>query len=136
MKSTVYLLLLLSVASGSCKTAKPIAGVAVDPVCGMKVNKSESIDWKYEGTKYYFDSYQCRESFKSNPQSFLSKECVANENIIDPVCGVKVILEESYDYKYEGRVYHFHSYECKQAFKMDPDKFVKNICGPRGPLDK
>ena len=117
--------------SSSCTTTKPVAeDTVVDLVCEMKVNKSESYSWKYDGKKYYFDSYNCRESFKVNPKNFLEKKCVPNDNIIDLVCGTKVKLSESFDYKFGGRVYHFHSYECKQAFKMNPEKFLKNKCAP------
>jgi YHS domain-containing protein len=42
----------------------------VDPTCGMKLNKSESYVCKYNGVKYYFDSYVCKEAFKSNPKIF------------------------------------------------------------------
>ena len=49
---------------------------ATDLVCGMKVNKSEGYDWKYKGTRYYFDKYNCQETFKMNPEKFLSNKCV------------------------------------------------------------
>lgn len=115
----------------SCTTKKPVQGdTVVDLVCGMKVNKPESYSYRYAGKKYYFDSYDCRASFKANPKNFLEKKCVPNDNIIDLVCGVKVNLAESYDYKSGGKVYHFHSYECLQTFKMNPEKFIKNKCAP------
>ena len=102
-----------------------------DIVCGMPVDKSESFDFKYKGVKYYFDSFDCREAFKKDPESFLNKKCVMNDNLIDPVCGVKVNIFESYDYKYQGHVFHFHSIACKESFKMNPEKFKKNFCAPK-----
>lgn len=102
--------------------------IATDLVCGMAVNKSESYDFKYKGTMYYFDSYDCREAFKENPDNFVLRKCTRNDKIIDPVCGVKVDITESYDWKYKGRVYHFHTIGCKEAFKMNPVKFMKNFC--------
>jgi YHS domain-containing protein len=105
--------------------------IATDLVCGMAVNCSESYDFKYKGVMYYFDSYDCRDAFKENPDNFVLKHCARNDNIIDPVCGVKVDITESYDWKYKGRVYHFHTIGCKESFKMNPAKFMKNFCaGP------
>jgi YHS domain-containing protein len=116
----------------SCASKKSSGDEAVmDIVCGMKVNKSESFDSKYQGRKYYFDSYDCKKSFDTNPQIFVLKSCTPNENIIDLVCGTKVDLSTSYDLKYSGKVYHFHSYECKTTFKMNPEKFLKNRCEPK-----
>jgi YHS domain-containing protein len=48
---------------------------AIDPVCNMKTEKSEAYKWKYEGEKYYFDSYACKESFKMSPKKFLENKC-------------------------------------------------------------
>lgn len=124
-------LLLATVFLNSCATKKVgevKTSTAIDPVCAMSLNKSESYVWKYSGTKYYFDSFDCKESFKANPQNFLDKKCVPNDSIMDLVCGKKVDITESYDYKSSGRVYHFHSYECKESFKMNPEKFIKNKC--------
>jgi YHS domain-containing protein len=47
----------------------------VDPVCKMKVDKSEAYVWKYKGNKYFFDTYNCKETFKMNPEKFLAKGC-------------------------------------------------------------
>jgi len=109
--------------------------IATDVVCGMSVNKAESYDWKYKGVKYYFDSFNCRETFKANPESFLLKKCAPKSNFIDPVCGIKLEISESYDLKYGGKVYHFHTLGCKEAFKMNPDKFLKNYCAPKDSIN-
>lgn len=55
---------------------KPIE-YAVDPVCNMKVQKSDAYKWKYEDKRYYFDSYECKESFIMNPKTFLENKCAA-----------------------------------------------------------
>ncbi len=67
----------MSVILDSCMLFKTPPNVyVIDPVCGMKVNKAEVLyDWKYEGTKYYFDSYSCQETFKMNPKKFLENKC-------------------------------------------------------------
>ncbi|MFI5141729.1 MAG: YHS domain-containing protein [Bacteroidia bacterium] len=105
--------------------------VYVDPVCGKKVDKAESYDWTYAGKKYYFANYDCRASFKMNPQLFLLKNCVKDNVMIDPVCGMKVNKEESYDWKYKEKMHYFDTYECRETFKTNPDKFLKNICAPK-----
>lgn len=48
---------------------------ATDPVCGMKVDKSEAYVYKYEGVKYYFDSYNCKSVFKMSPKSYTTNKC-------------------------------------------------------------
>lgn len=103
----------------------------LDIVSGIKVNKSESYDWSYAGKKYYFNSYNTRASFKMNPQKYLLNQCTADMTTIDPICGMIVNKSESYDQKYKGKVYYFDSYECRETFKMNPDKFVKNKCMPQ-----
>ncbi len=55
---------------------------AVDLVCGMKVDKREAFDGRYEGKKYYFDSYNCKQSFQMNPEKFINnKSVIANDTI-------------------------------------------------------
>ena len=61
-----------SIFSYSEKTPK----YSVDLVCGMKVNRSDAYTWQYKGSKYYFDNYNCKQSFKMNPEKFLSNKCV------------------------------------------------------------
>ncbi len=135
MKNTFYKIAgfyVLFILFESFTSIKPTTReIVLDIVCGMKVNTAESYDLKHNGKTYYFDSYDCREAFKQNPRKFLYKKCTPNDNIIDLVCGVKVNLAESYDLKHAGKVYHFHSVNCKEAFKMNPEKFIKNKCAPK-----
>ena len=49
--------------------------MVIDLVCGMKVDKSEAYEWKCDGVKYYFDTYNCKETFKMNPEKFLKNKC-------------------------------------------------------------
>jgi YHS domain-containing protein len=117
--------------SGRVMAQVNVQDVAIDPVCGKKFDKADSYDWKYAGKKYYFDSYDCRASFKMNPQKFLLKSCTPDRTSIDPVCGMKVNKDESYDMKYKEKNYHFDSYECRETFKMNPEKFLKGFCAPK-----
>jgi YHS domain-containing protein len=100
--------------------------IATDRVCGMAVNCSESYEFKYKGATYYFDSDDCRQAFIENPDNFVLKKCERNSKTVDPVCGVKVDISESYDLKYKGRVYHFHAIHCKESFQANPVKFIKD----------
>ena len=47
----------------------------IDLVCGMKVDKSEAYTYKYENKKYFFDSYNCKQTFKMNPKKYLENKC-------------------------------------------------------------
>lgn len=49
--------------------------MAIDPVCGMKVNKEETAyTAEFEGKTYYFCMEQDRMTFLENPQEYLPKE--------------------------------------------------------------
>ncbi len=45
--------------------------MATDPVCGMKVSEGTGLSSEYEGTRYYFCSPFCKDSFEKNPQRFI-----------------------------------------------------------------
>ena len=47
--------------------------MVTDPVCNMQVSTSEGFKWKYKDQTCYFDSYNCRESFKMDPEGILKK---------------------------------------------------------------
>jgi YHS domain-containing protein len=49
----------------------------IDPVCNMKVAKGDSFDFKFKDSVYHFDSYNCRETFKMNPEKFIGNKCNA-----------------------------------------------------------
>jgi P-type Cu+ transporter len=45
----------------------------VDPVCGMSVESSTAAaSIEYEGTTYYFCSQQCADTFRSNPEKYVT----------------------------------------------------------------
>lgn len=49
--------------------------IAIDPVCGMKVDKQNPRGrHEYEGTIYYFCSPGCERSFEKDPQKFLDPD--------------------------------------------------------------
>jgi YHS domain-containing protein len=71
--STVGAFCMMLVACAIFKSGPP--EYAIDLVCNMKVQKSEAYTWKYEGKRYYFDTYTCKESFKMNPKKFVENKC-------------------------------------------------------------
>lgn len=63
-------------------------------------------------------------------QSFATKSYQEKkqESFTDLVCGMKVNSSDAFIYKYKGKKYYFDSYNCKQAFEMNPEKFINNKC--------
>lgn len=45
----------------------------IDPVCHMKVDKSEAFTYKYKDVEYYFESINCQKIFKMDPENILIK---------------------------------------------------------------
>ena len=41
---------------------------------------------------------------------------------------MKVNKSEAYTYKYKDKKYYFDNYSCKEAFKMNPGKFINSKC--------
>lgn len=67
----------LSFTHYGCSASKTQTGASPtekDLVCGMQVSKSEAFKYEYEGKKYYFDSYNCKEAFKMTPKKFIEKQ--------------------------------------------------------------
>jgi P-type Cu+ transporter len=52
--------------------ADKAAAIAIDPVCGMKVNVATAKHrFSYRGTDYFFCGARCRERFEAEPEKFL-----------------------------------------------------------------
>jgi YHS domain-containing protein len=48
---------------------------AVDPVCGMKIKKSEAkATYEYNGKTYYFCMEGCKEKFEKDPEKYTKKK--------------------------------------------------------------
>ena len=46
---------------------------AKDPVCGMRVKKSEAAAVsEYKGRKYYFCAVACKEKFEKEPEKYVA----------------------------------------------------------------
>jgi Cu+-exporting ATPase len=53
-------------------TDETTAATAIDPVCGMRVNRDTSKHrFSYQGQDYFFCSARCRERFEAEPEKFL-----------------------------------------------------------------
>jgi len=46
--------------------------MAVDPVCGMSVEREKAISTEWEGQNYYFCAQGCRDEFANDPQKFIA----------------------------------------------------------------
>lgn len=99
-------------------------GLAVDPVCGMRVNKEDAKFTHVHNDKtYYFCSEECKDKFVKAPGNYVR----ADEGIVTcPVSGEsfkKSEFTESMDY--EGKTYYFCCTGCKDKFEKDPEKYAK-----------
>jgi len=56
------------------KVVKEKEEIVVDPVCKMKIGKSEAFGKvEYKGQEYYFCSKHCKDEFKANPEKYVRK---------------------------------------------------------------
>jgi YHS domain-containing protein len=98
--------------------------MAVDPVCGMEIKKSEAkATYEYNGKTYYFCMEGCKEKFVKEPAKYVS----ADENKVTcPVSGSTFNKSEAAgSMEYEGKTYYFCCAGCKEKFEKDPEKYAK-----------
>jgi Cu+-exporting ATPase len=106
----------------------------MDPICGMEIIPSYSIEYKYKGEKYYFCSASCEHEFKSDPEKYkdfehadpklMHKGVAEEELVIDPVCGMEIMPSYSIEHEYKGEKYYFCAQSCVKDFKIDPEKYL------------
>ncbi len=157
MVSASVLFVMALVNCGGTKTQAPgneqIAKTAVDPVCGMTVNKdvavSKGLTADYQGSTYYFCNPGDRDSFTKEPQKFtkVSQKSISNQpavamdstkavttksqeqSYVDPVCGMTVDASaaklDNLVATYNGKNYYFCSASDKDNFLKDPQKYIK-----------
>jgi len=96
----------------------------MDPVCGMKVKKSEAkATYEYNGKTYYFCMEECLEKFKKDPEKYAN---TAEEMVTCPVSGEKIKKSEAAGkYEYKGKTYYFCCPNCQEKFVKDPEKYAK-----------
>lgn len=102
--------------------------MAVDPICGMQVDKaSAKYSYDYGGESYYFCSAGCEAKFIQNPEQYQAAEAPTGE-AVDPVCQMTVeISTAKYMSEYEGRLVYFCSAGCKREFDQDPVAYVDQL---------
>ncbi|MFW9824502.1 MAG: heavy metal translocating P-type ATPase [Candidatus Thorarchaeota archaeon] len=106
----------------------------MDPICGMEIIPSRSIEYKYKGDKYYFCSASCEHEFKLDPEKYkdfehadpklMHKGVAEEELVIDPVCGMEILPSYSIEHEYNGKKYYFCAQSCVEDFKIDPEKYL------------
>ena len=77
---------------------------AVDPVCCMKVKKSEAAaTFELNGKTYYFCMEGCKEKFKANPEKYIKKD---GEKVSCPVSGKEIKKSDAAgSTEYNGKTY-------------------------------
>ena len=54
--------------------------MAIDPICGMKVEeKKAAATYEYKGKTYYFCAVACKERFSQSPEKFITQEKRSHE---------------------------------------------------------
>ena len=107
----------------------------IDPICGMKIIPSRSIEYEYKGKKYYFCNPSCEAEFKLDPEKYknfdsinpklMHKQKEKEEFVIDPVCGMKGKPEDWIEHEYNGKKYYFCNKSCVAEFKKNPEKYIE-----------
>jgi YHS domain-containing protein/copper chaperone CopZ len=117
--------------------------MAIDPVCGMKVDKKTAIKREIEGKTYYFCMQACADTFEKSVKekglkaveketkkrfSGMPKEDEVSDEYmaIDPVCGMKVDKRKAISRKIGGRTYYFCMESCAKTFE-DPEKELQDM---------
>jgi len=112
------------------------AGYAIDPVCGMQVERQLAPATARGGDRtYFFCSDRCRDRFVADPGRFRPDDSPRiNEpetrrhdmsQEIDPVCGMTVEPESAAAKReYGGKAYYFCNPGCAKAFDRQPEAFV------------
>jgi uncharacterized protein len=113
------------------------AGYAIDPVCGMQVERQLAPASARSGDlTYFFCSDRCRDRFVADPDRFRAGDLrrinddetrrpdMSQE--IDPVCGMTVEPESAAAKReYAGKTYYFCNPGCAKAFDLKPENFVE-----------
>ncbi len=110
----------------------------IDPICGMEIVPSQSIEYKYKGDKYYFCSSSCEVEFKKNPEKYkdfdnidpklmhvIKEDLDEGELVIDPVCGMRGKPEDWIEHEHKGEKYYFCNPSSLKEFKENPEKYIK-----------
>jgi uncharacterized protein len=94
---------------------------AIDPVCGMQVERQLAPASVHSGDQtYFFCSDRCRDRFNASP----TRRPTMTEHI-DPICGMAVEPETApAKREYAGKTYYFCGTGCAKAFDLNPEAFI------------
>jgi len=56
-------------------------------------------------------------------QQIEEERLLVEEEVTDPICGMKIMPSRAIEYKYKGEMYHFCNPNCEKEFKRDPEKY-------------
>jgi glycogen phosphorylase len=56
-------------------------GLVMDPVCGMRIDRSDALPFTREGRQYYFCSDYCRRIFEAEPQRYSAEPAGGEEDM-------------------------------------------------------
>jgi len=106
----------------------------MDPICGMEIIPSRSIEYKFKDEKFHFCSASCEREFKSDPEKYkdfehadpklMHKQSSEEELVVDPVCKMEIYPSYSIEHEYKGEKYYFCAQSCVEDFKVDPEKYL------------
>jgi Cu+-exporting ATPase len=116
---------------------------AIDPICGMTVDKKTAIKEEIGGKTYYFCMQSCADTFRKQVEEeglktaeskakllmkSMPKETDVEEKYIaiDPICGMKVDKRKSISRVVGGRTYYFCMESCANTFE-NPEKELKDM---------
>src|SRR2546422_4438287 len=113
------------------------ARYAIDPVCGMQVERQLAPASVRRGDQtVFFCSDRCRDRFVANPDRFVTADQPAMTDQpesrrpsmseqIDPICGMTVEPETAAAKReYAGKTYYFCGPGCAKAFDLKPEAFA------------
>jgi YHS domain-containing protein/uncharacterized membrane protein YraQ (UPF0718 family) len=112
------------------------AGYAIDPVCGMQVERQLAPATARSGDRtYFFCSDRCRDRFVADPGRFRADDSARinapetrrhdMSQEIDPVCGMTVEPDSAAAKReYGGKTYYFCNPGCAKSFDRQPEAFV------------
>jgi Cu+-exporting ATPase len=116
---------------------------AIDPVCGMTVDKKTAIQEEIGGKTYYFCAKVCADTFRKQVEEegvksveekarILMKHMPKEEDVeakymaVDPICGMKVDKRKAITRVIGGRTYYFCMESCANTFE-DPEKELNDM---------
>jgi Cu+-exporting ATPase len=119
------------------------SATAIDPICGMTVDKKTAIKEEIEGKTYYFCMQSCADTFRKQVEDeglktveskakllmkSMPKEAVVEEKYIaiDPICGMKVDKRKAITRVIGGRTYYFCMESCANTFE-NPEKELADM---------